>query len=109
MNLIDWVNIVFAYACDMATLSTTGGEKKEVNKHIGHFSTFMRLLTEKNQHLQSQFDKVNEIQNGTKSSSLNQILFDNHEQVADRGKIKGQLALENLFGFCKTIKKITKN
>ena len=31
---------------------------------------------------------MDEGQNGIKSSSLNQILFDNHGEVAGRGKLK---------------------
>ena len=36
------------------------------------------------------------------------MLITNHE-AANRGKIKGQLPLEHIFGFCKTFKKVTKN
>ena len=36
------------------------------------------------------------------------MLINNHEQVANRGEIKGQLALEHIFGFCQTFKKVTK-
>ena len=39
---------------------------------------------------------------------LNQLLIINHEGAANKGKIKGPLALEQSFGFCKTFKKITK-
>ena len=40
------------------------------------------------------------------------MLIDSHDivgQEVNKGKIKGQLALENIFGFCKTFKKVTKN
>ena len=37
------------------------------------------------------------------------MLFDSHENDADRGKIKAQLPQEHIFGFCKSFKKITKN
>ena len=36
------------------------------------------------------------------------MLINNHV-LANKGKIKGQLPLENIFGFCKSFKKITKN
>ena len=36
------------------------------------------------------------------------MLINNHD-LANRGKIKGQLPLEHIFGFCKSFKKITKN
>ena len=37
------------------------------------------------------------------------MLIDNQELDADKGKIKAQLRLERIFGFCKTFKKVTKN
>ena len=37
------------------------------------------------------------------------MLIDNHTQLANKGKIRGHLLLEHIFGFCKTYKKITKN
>ena len=40
------------------------------------------------------------------------MLIDNHDIVGQeviKGKIKGQLALENIFGLSKTFKKVTKN
>ena len=36
------------------------------------------------------------------------MLIDNHTD-ANKGKIKGYLFLEDIFGFCKTFKKVTKN
>ena len=101
------VNIAFAYAFSIAPLSTMGGEGIEVNKHVGHLSTLMRVLTAKDGDLLSYFDKIDESLNGKKGSSLNQILIANLEQVTDRVKIKGQLPLERLFGFCKTFKNFT--
>ena len=43
------------------------------------------------------------------STSLNKMLITNHEEDANRGKIKGQLPLEHIFGFCRTFEKVTKN
>ena len=40
------------------------------------------------------------------------MLINNHDFVGqedNKGKIKGQLPLEHIFGFCKTFKKVTKN
>ena len=37
------------------------------------------------------------------------MLINNHTEAVNQGKIKGQLLLEDIFGFCKTFKKITKN
>ena len=36
------------------------------------------------------------------------MLINNH-QAASKGKLKGKLPLEQIFGFCKTFEKITKN
>ena len=37
------------------------------------------------------------------------MLIHNYTVEANKGKIKGQLPFEQLFGFCKTFKKTTKN
>ena len=74
----------------------------------------MRVLFSKDADLLSQFDNINE-GNGDadfNSTSLKKMLIDNHDivgQEVNKGKIKGQIALENIFGFCKSFKKITKN
>ena len=59
----------------------------------------------------SQFDNINEGNtiDDFDSTSLKKMLIDNHENDADRGKIKAHLSVEHIFGFCKSIKKITKN
>ena len=68
----------------------------------------MRALTSKDGDLLSHFNNFNETQNGSNNTLLKQMLFNNHTE-ANRGKIKGHLPLEHIFGFCKTFKKITKN
>ena len=70
----------------------------------------MRSITSKDGHLLSHFDKFND---GNTVDSINdtylkKMLIDNHTVVANKGKIKGQLPLEHIFGFCKTVKRITK-
>ena len=107
-SVIRLVNNAFAFCFKEATLNTTGGMDIEVNKYIGPVSTIMRMLTSKDGDLSSYFDKNGEsvLDNG---NPLKQILINNHPQEAKKGKIKGQLALEHIFGFCKTFKKITKN
>ena len=40
---------------------------------------------------------------------MKQLLINNHAEGVNKGKIKVQLALEHIFGFCKTFKKITKS
>ena len=89
-------------------LATTGGLDIEEIKYVGPVSTIMRLITSKDSDLSSYFDKNGEsVLNDT--NPLKQILINNHALEANKGKIKGHLALEHIFGFCKTFKKITKN
>ena len=80
----------------------------EIKKYVGPVSTIMRMITSKDGDLPSYFDKNGEsvLDN---DNPLKKILINNHPQEANKGKIKVQLALEHLFGFCKTFKKITKN
>ena len=70
----------------------------------------MRVLTSKDCDLLSQFDNINENNANADfvSTSLKNMLINNHD-LAKKGKIKGQLPLEHIFGFCKSFKKITKN
>ena len=107
-SAIRLVKNAFAYCFKEATLSTTGGMEIEVNKYVGPVSTIMRLLTSKNNDLSSYFNKNGESALDN-NNPLKQILFNNHAVEANKGRIKGQLPLEHIFGFCKTFKKITKN
>ena len=105
----------FAYVFQEATLSTTTTDL-EHNKYCGQLSTIMRLVSSRDGDLLSQFDNINEeiganegaISDNIRETSLNKMLITNHED-ANRRKIKGQLPLEHIFGFCKTFKKVTKN
>ena len=54
------------------------------------------------------FDKIEEAGTHIGNTSLKHLLINNHEIVANRGKIKCHLPLEHIFGFCKTHKKLTK-
>ena len=107
-SVIRLVNNAFAYCFKEAYLTTTGGMDIEVNKYVGPVSTIMRMITSKDSDLSSYFDKNGEsvIDN---DNPLKKILINNHAVEANKGKIKGQLPLEHIFGFCKTFKKITKN
>ena len=102
------INNAFAYCFTQATLSTTGGMDLEDIKYVGQVSTIMRLLTSKDSDLSSYFDKNGESVIND-DNPLKNILINSHAIEANKGKIKGHLALENIFGFCKTFKKITKN
>ena len=106
----------FAYVFREARL-TTPTTDLEHNKYVGQISTIMRVISTKDGDLFSQFDNINEetganeaaTSDNIRSTSLNIMLITNHEEDANRGKIKGQLPLEHLFGFCDTFKKFTKN
>ena len=113
-SAIRLTNNAFAYCFKEDRLSITSGSNLEHNKYVGPFSTIMRVLTSKDSDLLSQFDNINE-GNGDAdfdSTFLKKMVSDNHDivgQEVNKGKIKDQLALENIFGFCKTFKKVTKN
>ena len=105
----------FAYAFQEARLSTSTTDH-EHNKYCGQISTVMRVILSRDGDLRSQIDNINEqvgaddaaTAENIQSTSLNKMLITNHE-AANRGKIKGQLPLEHIFGFCKTFEKVTKN
>ena len=105
---IKLINNAFALCFTQATLSTTGGMGLEDIKYVGQVSTIMRLLTSEDSDLPAYFDKNGEALINH-DNPLKQILINNHAVNADKGKIKGQLPLEHIFGFCRTFKKITKN
>ena len=92
-------------------LSTTGVSDLKHDKYVGQISSFMRASTSKDGDLLSNFDKINDgdTNDSISNTSLKEMLIDNNTVVANKGKIKGQLPLEHIFGFCKTIEKITKN
>ena len=106
-----------AYVFTETRLSTTSGSDLEHNKFVGQVSLMKRVLTSKNGDLLSQFDKINESagvdETATtdiiRKTSLKKLLFDNQETDANKGKIKAQLPLEHIIGFCELFKKITKN
>ena len=113
-SAIRLTNNAFAYCFKEARLSITSGSDLEHNKYFGQVSTIMRVLFSKDGDLLSQFGNINEgnVNVDFNSTSLKKTLIDNHDivgQEVNKGKIKGQLALENIFGFCKSFKKITKN
>ena len=105
------VNNAFAHCFKEGVINTTGGMEIENIKFLGQISTIMKSLTSKDGDLLSQFDNINEgeTEDDIRSASLYKMLINNHIE-ANRGKIRGQLPLEDVFGFCKTFnKKITKN
>ena len=102
------INNAFAYCFTQATLSTTGGMDLEDIKYVGQVSTIMRLLTSKGSDLSSYFDKGGESVIDD-NNPLKKMLINNHDVAANKGRIRGHLALEHIFGFCRTFKKVTKN
>ena len=78
----------------------------EHSKFLGQVSKITGSLTSKDGDLLSYFDNINE--DDTKINSLNDRLINKHIVEVNRGKVKGHLRLEHIFGFCKTFKKITK-
>ena len=79
----------------------------------------MRAISNKDGDLLSQFDNINEnyipiperLQDllvQIRDTPHQKMLINNHTD-ANKGKIKGYLYLEVIFGFCKTFKKVTKN
>ena len=79
----------------------------------------MRAISSKDGDLLSQFDnnKENDIPVLNRLAdlpvqirdTLHQKMLKNNHTDAKKGKIKGYLYLEDVFGFCKTFKKVTKN
>ena len=78
----------------------------------------MRAISNEDGDLYSQFDNINEndipiferwadLPPQIRSTPHQKMLIDYHTD-ANKGKIKGCLYLEDIFGFCKTFKKVTK-
>ena len=82
-----------------ARLSNTGGSDIQHNKNVGQISTFMRVLTSEDGDLLSHFHKIDESRDEIGNSSLHPHLINNYDLAANRGKNKGHLPLEHVFGF----------
>ena len=106
-EVIRLVNDAFAYCIKRGTISTTRGMEIEQVKFLGQVSTIMRALTSKDEDLLTYFDNIDETQNGSNNTSLKQKLINNHTET-NRGKIKGPLPLEHIFGFLKLFKRLLK-
>ena len=98
-------NNAFAHCFKEGVIQTTGGMEIENIKFVGQISAIMRALTSKDGDSLSNFDQIDESAAASNNTSLKQMLINNHTVEAKRGKIKGQLLLEDIFGFCKTFKK----
>ena len=113
------VNIAYAFCFKEARLSATIGSDIEPTKFCGQVSTFMKVISNKDDDLLSQFGNINgnEIQllerladlpPQIRSTPHQKMLIVNHLD-ANKGKIKGYIFFKDIFGFCKTFKKVTKN
>ena len=113
------VNNGYAFCFKEARLSTNIGSDIEHNIFCGQVRTIMKVISNKDDDLLSQFGNFNEndipvlerladLSPQIRSSPHQKMLIDNHPD-ANKGKIKGYLYLESIFGFCKTFKKVTKN
>ena len=108
------VNNGFAFCFKEARLSTSLGSDIEHNKFCPQVSTIMRVISNKDGDLLSQFDNINEndipvlnrladLPVQIRDTPHQKMLINNHTD-ANKGKIKGYLYLEDIFGFCKTFK-----
>ena len=113
------VNNGFAFCFKEARSSTTIGSDIEHNKFCGQVSTIMKVISNKDDDLLSQFGNINEnyfplleriteLPPQIRDTTHQKMLIDNHLD-ANKGKIRGYLYLEDTFGCCRTFKKVTKN
>ena len=113
------VNNGFAFCFKEARLGATIGSDIEHNKFCGQVSTIMRPMSNEDGGLSSQFDNINEndipilerladLPPQIRSTPHQKMLNVTHTE-AIKGKIRGYLYLEDIFGFCKTFKEVTKN
>ena len=68
----------------------------------------MRAFASKDGDLICLSDETDESQAENFNSSPKHLLVSNPDIAAKKGKKKGQLPLEHIFGFCKTFEKVTK-
>ena len=116
---IRFVKNCYAFCSKEPRLSTTIGSDIEHNKLCGQVSIILKLISNKDDNLLSQFGNINEndipllerladLPPQIRDTRHQKMLIDNHLD-ANKGKIKRYLYLEDIFGFCKSFKKVTKN
>ena len=112
------MNNGFAFCFKEDRLSTTIGKDIEHNKFCRQESIFLKVTSNRDGDLLSQFDNINENDIPTlerladlppqfKSTPHQKMLSNNHND-SNKGKIKRYFYLEGFSGFCKSFKKITK-
>ena len=113
------LNNGFAFWFKEARLSITIGSDIEHNKFCGQISTIMKVISNRDDDLLSQFGNINEndipflerlvdLPPQIRSTPQQKLFIDDHNDP-NKGKGKGYFFLEDIFGFCKTFKKVTKN
>ena len=113
------VNNGFEFCFKEARLSTVIGNDIEHNRFCGQVSIIMRVISNKDSDLSSQFDNINgndvpvlerlaDLPPQNKSTPHQKISINNHTD-AYKGKVKRDFYLEAIFGVCKTFKELTKN
>ena len=68
----------------------------------------MKTLTTKDGDFLSHFNKNDESQAQIQNTSLKHPPINNQDVAAKKSRIKEQLHLDHIFGFCRTFEKITK-
>ena len=101
------LNKAFAHFLKKTTIATTGGSEFEVNKYVGPVSKIMIVLTSKDGNFSSYFDKIREDSNN--NTTMKEIPIGEHTFQTNEGKVFGRLALQHIFGFFNTFRKVTKN
>ena len=96
----------FAISFKGTRLGTTGESDLEHNKYVGQNSAIMRLITSEVGDLISCFDKNDE--NIIDNTSSKQILINNHDIVANRGRKRRQLPLDTYLDFVKPLEWLQK-
>ena len=108
----------YAFCFKEARSSTTIGSDIEHNRLCGQVSTFMKVISNKDGDLTSQFYNINgnnipvlerylNLPSQIRDTPHQKTLINNHTD-ANKVKIKGFLHLEDIFGFSKTFKKVSK-
>ena len=109
------VNNGYAFCFKESRLSTNIGSDIEHNIFCCQISTLMKVLSNKDDNLLSQFgsfiendipllERLADSPAQIRSTPHQKMLKDNHLD-ANKGKIKSYLYLEDIFGFCKTFKR----
>ena len=109
----------FAFCFKETCLTTSIGGDIKNNNFCGQVSTRMRAISNKVGDFLSQFDNINENDIPVLERLANlptqfqptphQKMLKNDHTDAIKRKIKEYLCLEDIFGLCKTFKKVTKN